>query len=97
MPAAFPAAVDKIHAVTHEAKETSTTLLNKGRIAIAALRATEPDIAIEDILRGVEAVKRAIELKPEIQYSFEYESLRDDISWWLAEHPQVCIKFAKDK
>lgn len=92
MPAAFPAAVDKIHALTIEAKESVTTLSNEGSFAAATV---EPNTAIEQILRGVEAVKRSLNLKPEIQYTSEYKGLQMDISWWLSEYPQAAIKFAK--
>jgi hypothetical protein len=94
MPAAFPAAVDKIHKITVEAKEAAPASLNKGS-RLAACGGTEPSAAIEQILRAVEAVKRAIQLKPEIMHTPEYGSLKVDISWWLAEHPQLCVKFAK--
>ena len=84
MPAAFPAAVDKIHALTIDAKESNSTL--------------PAATAIEEILRGVEAAKRAVQMKPSIKYTVEFENLRIDISWWLEHHPQgasAAVKFAK--
>jgi hypothetical protein len=92
MPAAFPASVDRIHKMTLEAKSAASTLPeNAGRFTD-----NEPNTAsIEQILRGVEAVKRAIQLKPEIQHTPEYSSLKEDISWWLSEHPQAAVRFAK--
>jgi hypothetical protein len=92
MPAAFPAAVDKIHALTIESMESVTTLSNDGRFAASKV---EPNVAIEQVLRGVEAVKRSVKLKPEIHNTSEFEGLQIDISWWLTEYPQTAIKFAK--
>ena len=82
MPPSFPAASDKISSITEEAKLQT----NAGALCTV----------FEQILRCLEVIERAIAMKPDLEASSEFAKVRSCMQWWLNEHSQAAIKFARD-